>query len=113
MEAGDRVNSRPPAFRDYNRLTTRSAKPNVKETKLAITFEKATKGWLPNKTARTILANAYGDEIEVLIGKRVQLLTTKVTVRGELKDSIIVKPLDNGEAPRAVISPEVNDRTPF
>ena len=93
--------------------------PDVKETKLAITFERASKSWIPNKTARTILANAYGDEIEGLKGRRVELSTTKVSVRGELKDSIIVRPLEDGSAApppykgdattRAVIQPEEGD----
>lgn len=45
-----------------------------------------------NKTSLRKIAAAYGNSTSTWVGKTIKLMVVKVSVRGELKDSIMVEP---------------------
>ncbi len=73
------------------------------QKKAILYFEEVGKGLVMNKTNTDTLADEYGDDMERWIGKRIELITVKVTVNGEQRDGIRVRVLEfDDDVPEAV-----------
>lgn len=65
------------------------------ETKYGYRYKVSTvKGeFFLNKTSLKKMASAYGNNTAAWVGKGIRLVVVKVSVRGELKDSIMAEPV--------------------
>jgi hypothetical protein len=64
---------------------------NEKERKPVLYFQKATKGFVLNRTNAMTIASLYGDESDDWTGKRISIYPTRVKAFGQMQDAIRVR----------------------
>jgi len=69
------------------------------EDKLIIYFEEEERGMVLNKTNTRRLIEAFGDDADEWVGKRVNLYTESVTFNGQTTDAIRLKKAKSQAAP--------------
>ena len=73
-----------------------TGKPRV-VFEIEVEHNKVKKTWTTNKTTLKGFIKAWGDDTKKWIGKKAKLSLVKVNVRGEIKDSIIGVPTNEGD----------------
>ena len=66
------------------------------QRKVVLGFENLDKELALNKTNATILADAWGKDFSLWVGKELQFMLTKVNYQGNLVDSVVVVPQSAG-----------------
>jgi hypothetical protein len=62
-----------------------------KERKPVLYFQKATKGFVLNRTNAMTIAGLYGDESDDWLGKRISIYPTRIRAFGAMQDTIRVR----------------------
>ena len=104
--AAEDLNGKPITLTITNvKLEEMQSHDNSKVSKPVVYFERATKGFVLNRTNATIIADLYGDETDGWTGKRITIYPTRVKAFGKEVAAIRVRDQVPAKAKPALRTP--------